>query len=205
MQSDDPKRSEWAWGECYRQFHQKVWARVFYVIRSVAWLKEPAEATSDITSEVFVSLPSAVRKYQNIGRAEQWLMCVAVRKALRYKESITGSWSQGRNMAGKKDVDARYGVRRVRVDLEGAVEQAMVYLDSVEERDCRIELSRRLGSWSKNPSKQRWVAFVKLFLEGYGHAEIAGRLGITPATSRTWLWKIRQELGSVFQPRNELA
>lgn len=182
MQSDDPSLIESAWGECYRRYNRKVWSTVFYVIRTIPWLKEPAEVSIDVTSEVFARLPDAVRHYSEVGRAEAWLMQIAVRGALRQKESITGAWS-------------KKGNRRITVEFDDkTVDQITSSLEG-DELDARLELTRRMESWSDDPAKSRWPEFVQFFLEGYGHEEIAERMGITAATSRTWLWKIRRDLG----------
>ena len=192
MASDDAELSEAAWGECYRRYSQKVWSRVFYVVRTIPWLKEPAEVAVDVTSEVFARLPAAVRSYDEMGRAEAWLMRVAVRAALRQKESITGRWT-------KKGAPGERAQGRVAVDLEDATSR-VVTLAETAESEARFELERCLEVWREDPAKERWIAFVELFREGYGHEEIAERLGITPATSRTLLWKIRRELGAMLSP-----
>ena len=57
MQSDDAALREAAWAACYERYYQVVWTRVFYVMRSIAWLSEPREAAADVTSDVFVGLP----------------------------------------------------------------------------------------------------------------------------------------------------
>jgi RNA polymerase sigma-70 factor (ECF subfamily) len=182
MQSDDASEAERAWGECYRLYHAKVWSRIFYVLATIPWLKEPREVAVDVTSEVFARLPQSVGNYHEAGKAEAWLMRVAVRAALREKETITGMWS-------------KKGSRRIGVELNEETVSEIENLMEAEERDARLELTRRLEVWAAEPEKSSWVQFVELFLEGYGHEEIAERLGITVGTSRTWLWKIRRELG----------
>jgi RNA polymerase sigma factor (sigma-70 family) len=182
MQSSDPTEAENAWGECFRLYKAKVWSRVFFVLATIPWLKEPKEVAMDVTSEIFARLPKSVRHYREAGRAEPWLMRIAVRAALREKESITGMWS-------------KKGSRRIGVELNEETVAEIENLLEVEERDARLELSRRMEEWSADPEKATWIRFVTLFLEGYGHEEIAQQLGIAVGTSRTLLWKIRCELG----------
>lgn len=182
MQSTDESEADHAWGECYRLFNTKVWNRVFYVLATIPWLKEPKEVAIDVTSEVFARLPQSLGHYHESGKAEAWLMRVAVRAALREKETITGIWS-------------KKGSRRIGVELNEETVAGIENLMEAEERDARLELSRRMEAWAADPGKSSWVRFVTLFLEGYGHEEIAAQLGISVGTSRTWLWKIRRELG----------
>lgn len=182
MRSNDASEAQLAWGECYRLYNAKVWSRVFYVLATIQWLKEAKEVAIDVTSEVFARLPQSISRYHEAGKAEAWLMRVAVRAALREKEAITGMWS-------------KKGFRRIGVELSEDTVGEIENLMEGEERDARLELSRRMEAWAADPEKSNWVKFVALFLEGYGHEEIAERLGITVGTSRTWLWKIRRELG----------
>src|ERR671933_1447621 len=88
MRSDDVALREAAWAACYQRYYQVVWTRVFYVMRSIAWLSEPREAAADVTSNVFVGLPAAAKHYREEGKAEWWLKQVAVRAALRRKEAL---------------------------------------------------------------------------------------------------------------------
>lgn len=189
----DAAAADDAWAEVYRRYHKKVWTRVYYVIRSIGWLREPAEVASDVTGQVFLGLPAAVARYQDIGRAEQWLMNIALRTALRHKESLTGNWSSGR--APRRDRAAR-GSGRSYLDIDDAALQIGGIMDEVE-ADERFELHRHIDSWKGDPSKQRWVELVELFIAGYSHDEIAAKLQITPGTSRTLLWKIRQHLAEL--------
>lgn len=189
MRSDNAGDVENAWGECYKRYNRKVWSCVFYVIRTIPWLKEPGEVAIDVTSEVFARLPQTLAAYQEVGKAESWLMQVAVRTAIRQKESITGSWSKTK-------------ARRVGVDLDENAVQSIAASMEETDRDERMELTRRMDEWRSDPEKARWADLVKLFLEGYGHDEIAERLGITAGTSRTLLWKVRRELGRARRTEN---
>lgn len=187
MQSGNTDEVEVAWGECYKRYNKKIWSCVFYVIRTIPSLKEPGEVAIDVTSEVFARLPQTVRQYREVGKAESWLMQVAVRTAMRQKESLTGAWS------GSK-------ARRIYVDMDETSACEIAASMEGDDVEARMELNRRMDEWRLDPGKARWVDLAKLFLEGYGHEEIANRLGISAATSRTLLWKIRRELG---RPRSE--
>jgi RNA polymerase sigma factor (sigma-70 family) len=188
MRSSDAAEVDSAWGDCYRLYSSKVWSRVFYVLSTIPWLKEPKEVAIDVTSEVFARLPQTLKRYQETGKAEPWLMRVAVRAALRQKESITGVWS-------------KKGSRRIAVELsEESVSRIENELE-IEQQDARLELARRMEEWERDPARASWIKFVSLFLEGYGHEDIAQQLGISVGTSRTMLWKIRCELGRTTTTR----
>ena len=73
MQSNDEVLREAAWEACYQRYWQLVWTRVFYVMRTISWLGEPREMAADVTSDVFVGLPDAVKHYRETGKPEQWL------------------------------------------------------------------------------------------------------------------------------------
>lgn len=182
MQSGNAADVENAWGECYKRYNKKVWSCVFYVIRTIPWLKEPGEVAIDVTSEVFARLPQTLRHYREVGKAESWLMQVAVRTAIRQKDSLTGSWSKTK-------------MKRASVELNETAVQEVAASMQDDDVEARMELTRRMDEWRLDPEKARWVDLVNLFLEGYGHDEIAERLGITAGTSRTLLWKVRRELG----------
>lgn len=195
---------EEAWAEVYRRYQQRVWTRVYYVVRTISWLREPSEVASDVTGQVFLGLPGAVGRYQDIGRAEQWLMNIALRTALRHKESLTGNWSTGGSGSRPKTPRGR---GRSYLDVDDAAGEIATVIDEVE-ADERFELRRLLESWKSDPAKQRWLELVELFIEGYSHDEIAEKLQITSGTSRTLLWKIRQhlaELGEEDRMRDEVG
>ena len=191
MQSDAPAVRDAAWAECYRQYYQVVWTRVFYVMRSIAWLPEPREAAADVASDVFVGLPHAAAHYREEGRAEWWLKQVVVRTALRKKEALTGRWSSSRR-GGHDPVGRSYG------SLDETAEEIVRLLDEVEreERLELLELERRREALraSRDPLRRRWAEFLDLYVEGCGFAEIGERMGLSEGTARNWLCQIRKHL-----------
>jgi RNA polymerase sigma factor (sigma-70 family) len=191
MQSDSAALREAAWAECYRQYYQVVWTRVFYVMRSISWLAEPREAAADVASDVFVGLPHAAAHYREEGRAEWWLKQVVVRTALRKKEALTGRWSSSRR-GGHEPMGRSYG------SLDETAEDVVRLLDEVEreERLELLELERRREALrtSRDPLKRRWAEFLDLYVAGCGFAEIGERMGLSEGTARNWLCQIRKHL-----------
>ena len=200
MQAADPTVREAAWEACYRRCYQMVWTRVFYVMRTVSWLGEPRELAADVASDVFVGLPDAVRHYREEGNPEQWLKQVAIRTALRKKESLTGRWASGRT-AAKNEADV---VGRSYVSFEESAEQILTRLDAVE-REELMELERRREALrtSSDETKRRWDEFLQLYIDGYEFQEIGARLGLTEASARNWLCKIRKHLAQPLGARGD--
>lgn len=187
MRSDSEKVREAAWAACYEGYREIVWTRVFYVLRTVSWLREPREATEDVTSDVFVGLMEAARQYREEGKPEQWLARVAVRAALRAREKLTGEWH------GRRGTTAS----RRPVSFDDEANAIAGELDSID-RDELLELDRRIGALrsSVEPRHRRWAEFIDLYREGYGYEEIGKKLNLTEATARNWLVAIRKHLAS---------
>lgn len=187
MRSESEEVREEAWAACYQGYRDLVWTRVFYVLRTVSWLREPREATEDVTSDVFVGLMEAARQYNEEGKPEKWLAQVAVRAALRAREKLTGDW-KGRQ--GSKPT-------RRNVSFEDEANAIAAELDSVD-RDELLELERRIAELraSAEAKHQRWAEFIDLYREGYGYEEIGKKLNLTEATARNWLVAIRKHLAS---------
>lgn len=194
MRSESEQDREAAWAGCYEGYRHIVWTRVFYVLRTISWLREPREATEDVTSDVFVGLMEAVKQYREEGKPEKWLAQISVRAALRAREKLTGSW-QGRHGG----VATR---RSVSFDEEASTIAAQ--LDSVD-RDELLELERRIALLrsSQEPRHQRWAEFIDLYRDGYGYEEIGKRLNLTEATARNWLVAIRKHLASGTRVSND--
>jgi|SRR5687768_5358722 len=187
MRSESEEIREAAWGACYREFRDLVWTRVFYVLRTISWLREPREATEDVTSDVFVGLMESAKQYREEGKPEKWLAQVAVRAALRAREKLTGDW-KGRPASGAK---------RRNVSFEDEANMIAAELESVD-RDELLELDRRIAGLrsSAEPKHQRWAEFIDLYRDGYGYEEIGKRLNLTEATARNWLVAIRKHLAT---------
>lgn len=188
MRVGSREQRETAWAACYERYHEVVWTRAFYVMRSIAWLAEPREAAADVASDVFVGLPDAVRHYREEGRAEWWLKQVAVRTALRRKEALTGRWASGRG-------DGAGAPGRSYVGLDDLADEIVDCLDGVEGEE-QLELARRRAALraSDDPQHRRWDAFLELYVAGYDCGEIGARMGLAEGTARNWLCKIRKHL-----------
>lgn len=185
---------EAAWAACYAGYRDLVWSRVFYVIRTIPWLPEPREVAEEVTSDVFVGLPDAVRHYRDEGKGEQWLKQVAVRTALRARERLTGNWKQQRPGAAPEAVPGPVG--RTYASFDDHANQVVAYLDDVD-REELMELERRIDALRNGDARQqRWAAFIDLYRAGYGFEEIGRRMGLTEGTARNWLVAIRKHLAN---------
>jgi RNA polymerase sigma factor (sigma-70 family) len=194
MRSESEQVREAAWAACYEGYREIVWTRVFYVLRTVSWLREPREATEDVTSDVFAGLMDAARQYREEGKPEQWLGQVAVRAALRAREKLTGEWHGRRGTTG---------ARRA-VSFDDEANAIAGELDSID-RDELLELERRIAALRSSPEArhQRWAEFIDLYREGYGYEEIGRKLNLTEATARNWLVAIRKHLASPLVTADE--
>lgn len=114
----------------------------------------------DVLQDVFVGLGRALRAYDERGRFDAWLRTVAVRTALMRLR----------------------GARRKReLPLES---QSIAAVGGEEATQLsRLDLERALA---RLPEPLR-IVFMLKEVEGYGHAEIAKLLGITPGASMTRL------------------
>ena len=196
MRSSEDVVRELAWEACYKRYWQLVWTRVFYVMRTIPWLGEPREMAADVTSDVFVGLLDAVKHYQDAGKPEQWLKQIAVRTAMRKKEALTGRWSSGRSSNSSHERSkASPSKGRSYVSYEETADQIVDRLDTVE-REEFMELNRRREELRKSPDplRRRWDQFLELYIQGYDFKEIGEQMGLTEATARNWLCKIRKHL-----------
>jgi RNA polymerase sigma factor (sigma-70 family) len=193
MRSDDESMREAAWEACYQRCWQLVWTRVFYVMRTISWLGEPREMAADVTSDVFVGLPDAVKNYHDEGKPEQWLKRIAVRTALRKRESLTGRWSGGKSASESGSSDRPVG--RSYIAYDETAEQIVQRLDDVDQEEL-MELERRREALRNSPdeTRRRWDQFLQLYIDGYDFREIGERIGITEASARNWLCRIRKHL-----------
>ena len=124
----------------------------------------------DVVHDVFVGLPEALRRYEERGSFGGWLKRVTARVAL---------------------MKLRRGKRRREVALDNAAGQA--------EPPATSERDGLQAAVDTLPDHLRSVLVLKE-IEGYGHAEIAGLLGISEGASRVRLTRalkrLRHELES---------
>jgi RNA polymerase sigma factor (sigma-70 family) len=189
LQSRSGADREQAWAACYAEYRQLVWTRVLFVIRTISWLREPRDVAEDVTSDVFVGLPDAVRHYRDEGKAEQWLKQIAVRTALRARERLTGEWQKRSGEAPSASTPRR------QVSFDDEADSIVQYLDEIG-NDELLELERRIEAMrtDADPRQQRWAEFIDLYRLGLSFAEIGERMGLTEGTARNWLVAIRKHL-----------
>ncbi|MEO5815742.1 MAG: sigma-70 family RNA polymerase sigma factor [Gemmatimonadaceae bacterium] len=141
------------------------------VYRSALRLTGSHADAEDVTQELFVRLPGAVRGFT--GTAAQfpaWIRRVAVRQAL---------------------MQLRGGRRRREVDVAG-VASLMVRSDHALERMSIDTALERL-------SDDHRTVFLLKEVEGYDHAEIAELLGISTANSEVRLHRARRQLRDLLR------
>jgi RNA polymerase sigma-70 factor, ECF subfamily len=121
-----------------------------------------ADDAEDVLQDVFVGLPRALRGYREQGRFSAWLKRVTVRVAL---------------------MRLRASRRKRETSLTALADPAETGTAAAAHPIDRVALERALA---RLPDKLRLV-FVLKEIEGYGHAEIAGTLGISTGASMTRL------------------
>jgi RNA polymerase sigma-70 factor, ECF subfamily len=121
-----------------------------------------ADDGEDVLQDVFVGLPRALRGYRDEGRFAAWLRRVTLRTSLMRMRSAR---------------------RKRAAALAAAPAVAVAPAASGSLAIDRVALERALA---RLPDKLR-VVFVLKEVEGYGHAEIAGLLGISTGASMTRL------------------
>ena len=125
----------------------------------------------DITQELFVRLPGAVRGFTGTAaNFPGWLRRVAVRQALMH---------------------LRGGRRRREVSVESVSELTMPADGALERLTISMALDRL--------SDDHRTVFLLKEVEGYDHAEIAELLGISTANSEVRLHRARRQLRNLLR------
>ena len=127
------------------------------------------EDAEDVVHDVFVGLPEALRRYEERGRLESWLMRVVARVALMRLRQ------RGRR-------------REVSLDAVAGHQSPEAQADQTTLRDAVAAL----------PDALRAVLVLKE-IEGYSHGEVGALLGISAGASRARLLRaimhLRRALG----------
>jgi RNA polymerase sigma-70 factor (ECF subfamily) len=153
-------RDRQALSELYR-IHADMVYRVAYR------MTESSAEAQDVTQDVFLGLPDALRPYEETGRFDRWLRMVTVRRSLQRM---------------------RQQRRRREVGL-GAIRHAAVRRDPGLVIES-VALERALAQL---PLDLRTV-YVLFEIEGFSHREIAATLGIRQNLSEVRLHRARTRL-----------
>jgi RNA polymerase sigma-70 factor (ECF subfamily) len=141
------------------------------VYRTALRLTGSRADAEDVTQELFVRLPGAVRGFTGAAaNFPGWIRRVAVREALMH---------------------LRGGLRRREVNVEG-VAALMAAPDKTLERLSIDAALYRL-------SDEHRTVFLLKEVEGYDHAEIAELLGISTANSEVRLHRARRQLRDLLR------
>jgi len=153
-----------ALGELFTEFGGLVY-------RAALRLTGSRSDAEDVTQEVFVRLPGAVRGFTGTAASfPGWIRRVAVRQAL---------------------MQLRGGRRRREVSVEG-VASLMARTDHALDRMSIDSALDRL-------SDDHRTVFLLKEVEGYDHAEIAELLGISTANSEVRLHRARRQLRDLLR------
>jgi RNA polymerase sigma-70 factor, ECF subfamily len=157
-------------GEIYDRYHRQV--RAF----AGRLLGEP-EATEDLVQEVFVSLPSAIRRYRGEASLKTFLLSIAVNHSRHYVRSAMRRRRAMQNLADQPAQDPQSG--------RG---------DDPEQLAKRKQLAELLErALDELPLDQR-VTFVLCEVEERSSPEVASIVGAPEATVRTRLFHARKKL-----------
>lgn len=163
------RRAQAGDGRAIHTLYRRHAARVFSVVRRLAGEDAAAE---DWAQDAWVEAIRALPEFRGRSRFSTWLYRIAVNRALQ--------GLRRRKRQQRREAEAV----RVR-DASRTGEAALL----------RIGLERALD---RLPSGMRTV-LVLHDVEGYSHAEIAERLGVTEGTSKSQLFKARARMRELLR------
>lgn len=141
------------------------------VYRAAFRLTGTRQDAEDVTQEVFLRLPGALRGFTGTAiNFPGWIRRVAVRQSLMH---------------------LRAGRRRREVDVDGVATLVSVADDHLGRMSISTALSRL--------SDEHRTVFLLKEVEGYDHTEIAELLGITTANSEVRLHRARRQLRDLLR------
>lgn len=152
--------SEEALTALYHAYADMVFGTAFRITQS-------SDDAADVTQDVFIGLPEALRKYQERGNIEGWLKRVAALTALLRERRRKRMYEIHDRASLRQPPLTRPGDLVERMELQSAMEQV--------------------------PEEWRTVFLLKE-VEGYSHAEIGDLLGISSGASQMRLLRARRLL-----------
>lgn len=157
-------------GVAYDRYHQQVRAFARRLVGDDA-------ATEDLVQEVFVTLPSAIRRYRGESTLRTFLLSIAVNHSRHHVRSAARRRRAMQNLAEHSSLD-----------------ESSAQADNPEQLARRKQLAELLQrALDELPLDQR-VAFVLCEVEERPSPEVANIVGVPEATVRTRLFHARRKL-----------
>ncbi len=157
-----------ALAELFRRYGATVFQTAYTFTASL-------DEADDVTQDVFVGLPEALRRYSEQAQFDAWLKRITVRIAL-----------------------TRMRLNRRRADALSS--EAAVFASIEPDRNDNEILGVRMSiehALSQLPEQAR-VVFTLKASEGYSHAEIAALLGISRSASEVRYWRAVRQLRRIL-------
>ncbi|HEY5959502.1 MAG TPA: RNA polymerase sigma factor [Polyangiaceae bacterium] len=162
-------------GQAYDLYHEQVRAFARRLVGSV-------EASEDLVQEVFVTLPSAIRRYRGEASLKTFLLSIAVNHSRHHVRAAMRRRKAMSNLA----------------EHHHATESDLEHRDP-ESLARRKQLAEMLGrALDELPLDQR-VAFVLCEVEERPSPEVASIVGAPEATVRTRLFHARKKLRTYLE------
>lgn len=158
---------DFALGELFSRYGAMVFKAAFRVTGS------PDEA-DDVTQDVFVGLPEALRRYSEQAQFDAWLKRMTIRVAL---------------------VRMRRERRRSTAAIGDDISDVDRSSTDVDDIGARVTIERALAQIAE-PGR---VVFTLKAVEGYSHAEIAKLLGISRSASEVRYWRAIRQLRHIME------
>ena len=146
--------------------YDRFGARLYRIALRLTGSSADAE---DVVQDLFVGLPEALRRYDERGAVESWLVVAITRMALMHRRTMT------RRREESLDVAAPDSLR-----ISTSANANAGIMEQVERFSRRARLDDAL---SRLPESQRDVVLLRV-VEGLSHDEIASAIGISPGASR---------------------
>jgi RNA polymerase sigma-70 factor (ECF subfamily) len=138
-------------------------------LRTALGILGETTAAEDVTHDLFVGLPEALRRYEEQGKLESWLRRVTARLALSR-------------------------LRRDQSTREASLDDSAIIDDRSNDPHTRLTLEAAVLAL---PSSLRAVLVLKE-IEGFSHAEIAQSLGISKGASEVRLHRALAQLRGIL-------
>jgi RNA polymerase sigma-70 factor (ECF subfamily) len=160
-------------GKAQRQLYDKYSGRLLALCMRYIQNDMAAE---DVMIEGFMKIFEKIDQYKGDGSFEGWLKRLMANEALMYLRSH----------------------KKIEIDIDNSEAQ---YITSYDNTDSNLETDDLMAIIAQLSTGYRTV-FLMYAVEGYSHAEIADKLGISESTSKSQLHRARATLQTMVQTNN---